>query len=246
MQIGVQLFTLREQCTTLEDLENTLKRVAEIGYRYVQVAKVCPYEPAWLKEKLDENGLRCVVTHTSAEQLHADAVAVAKDHDILNCSYVGRASYPFPEKTPDDFAADFKDVARILAENGKRFMLHNHKHEFTKDADGVFFLDRLMQLFPPEQLGVILDTYWVYQVGEDPAAWLRKLSGRVPCIHLKDSTPDGKMAVIGEGVLDWDSIFEAAREAGTEYMLVEQDDCYGEDPFDCLARSYAYLIKRGF
>ena len=29
-------------------------------------------------------------------------------------------------------------------------------------------------------------------------------------------------------------------------MLVEQDDCNGEDPFDCLKRSFEYLKSRGF
>ena len=29
-------------------------------------------------------------------------------------------------------------------------------------------------------------------------------------------------------------------------MLVEQDDCNGEDPFDCLRRSYLYLKAQGF
>ena len=42
------------------------------------------------------------------------------------------------------------------------------------------------------------------------------------------------------------AVFEKARDAGTEYMFVEQDDCYGEDPFECLKRSYAYLKARGF
>ena len=38
----------------------------------------------------------------------------------------------------------------------------------------------------------------------------------------------------------------AAEAAGVQYMLVEQDDCYGEDPFACLARSYTYLKEKGF
>ena len=37
-----------------------------------------------------------------------------------------------------------------------------------------------------------------------------------------------------------------AEEAGTTYMLVEQDNCYGEDPFDCLRRSYENLKIFGF
>ena len=41
-------------------------------------------------------------------------------------------------------------------------------------------------------------------------------------------------------------VFEKAEGAGVEYMLVEQDDCYGEDPIACLARSYNNLHALGF
>ena len=39
---------------------------------------------------------------------------------------------------------------------------------------------------------------------------------------------------------------KAAESAGVQYMMVEQDDCNGEDPFACLKRSYEYLKSAGF
>ena len=54
------------------------------------------------------------------------------------------------------------------------------------------------------------------------------------------------MAVVGEGNINFDRVFTCAEKAGTKYMLVEQDDCNGEDPFECLKRSYEYLKSRGF
>ena len=54
------------------------------------------------------------------------------------------------------------------------------------------------------------------------------------------------MAVVGEGNLNFDRIFEKAQVADVRYMLVEQDDCGGEDPFDCLKRSYDHLRAYGF
>ena len=54
------------------------------------------------------------------------------------------------------------------------------------------------------------------------------------------------MAVVGEGNINFDRVFEKAESTGVKYMMVEQDDCNGEDPFDCLARSYAYLRANGF
>jgi len=55
-----------------------------------------------------------------------------------------------------------------------------------------------------------------------------------------------KMAVVGEGNINFARVFEKAEAAGTAYMLVEQDDCNGEDPFECLRRSYENLHAWGF
>ena len=63
MKFGAQLYTLKNYTKTLEDFENSLKKVAEIGYKYVQVSGTCDFEPEWLKEKLDKYGLKCVLTH---------------------------------------------------------------------------------------------------------------------------------------------------------------------------------------
>ena len=64
MIIGAQLYTLREFCQTPEAFAQTLNRVAELGYKTVQVSGTCAYEPAWLKEQLRAAGLSCLLTHT--------------------------------------------------------------------------------------------------------------------------------------------------------------------------------------
>ena len=43
MEIGAQFYTVREQCQNLEDFALTLKQVADIGYRNVQISGTCPY-----------------------------------------------------------------------------------------------------------------------------------------------------------------------------------------------------------
>lgn len=46
------------------------------------------------------------------------------------------------------------------------------------------------------------------------------------------------MAPVMEGNLNFSAIFHALEASNCKYMLVEQDDCYGESPFDCLKTSY--------
>ena len=64
MKIGAQLYTVHEHTKTLPDLAEAFKKVADIGYRYVQVSGTCDYEPAWLKEQLEKNGFRLVARLT--------------------------------------------------------------------------------------------------------------------------------------------------------------------------------------
>ena len=43
MEIGAQLYTVREHTKTLEDFSRTLEKIAAIGYRNVQVSGTCAY-----------------------------------------------------------------------------------------------------------------------------------------------------------------------------------------------------------
>ena len=124
-------------------------------------------------------------------------------------------------------------------------MYHNHDQEFKK-IDGVRILDRICEAIPAELMGITFDTYWAQVGGADPAQCLEKLAGRIPCIHLKDCGYGRRMDVIGEGNINFDRVFEKAEAGGTKYMLVEQDNCNGEDPIECLRRSYQYLSACGF
>ena len=249
MEIGAQFYTLRDFCKDLDSFAETLKKVADIGYKTVQISGTCDYEPEWLKSELKKNGLKCVLTHTPADKLQNDPAKVAAEHDLFDCKYVGLGWFGFDEEKEgqhyDDFIRIYKPVANTLKQNGKYFMYHNHDGEFKK-YNGKLIIESLAEDFSPDEMGFTLDTFWVQAGGGDPAQWIERLSGRVPCIHLKDYAFGRKMAPIGEGNINFDRVFEKAESAGTEYMLVEQDDCNGEDPFDCLKRSYEYLKSRGF
>ena len=248
MEIGAQFYTLRAFCKTPEDFAESLKKVADIGYPTVQISGTCPYDAQWLKEQLDKNGLKCVLTHTKGERLQNEAAQVAKEHTIFGCDCVGLGFYGYKEEkgeSLDAMLSTYAPVAKALKENGKYFMYHHHAKEFSKE-NGKLILEHLVDTIPADEMGITLDTYWVQVGGGDPAQWLERLSGRVPVIHLKDYAFGPTMAVLGEGNLNFDRIFEKAEAAGTKYMLVEQDDCNGEDPFDCLKRSYDYLKACGF
>ena len=107
-----------------------------------------------------------------------------------------------------------------------------------------------MEDFTAEEMGFTLDTYWVQAAGADIYQWIDLLKDRIPCVHLKDMTVEGwqqRMASVGNGNLNFPKILEAFEKTGcVKYALVEQDDCYGVSPFDCLKSSYDYLNTLGY
>ena len=239
--------------TSIEDFSETLKKVADIGYTVVQVSGSCEFDPHWLAEELKKNDLKCVLTHTKGDKMIADPVAVCRDHDVFGCKNIGlgmMAGFKNGIETAySDFCDQYTSVIRTFHDNGHKFFYHNHYQEFERCSDGRLLLDRMCDDFSPEQLGITFDTYWAQYGGADPAYQLSRLKGRVECIHLKDLAIvncEQRMAVVGEGNINFDRVFDVAESVGVEYMLVEQDKCYGDDPFDCLKRSYDYLVSKGF
>ncbi len=251
MKIGAQFFTIREFCKTPEDLDESMKKVAAIGYRHIQLSGVCAYDSAWMANRLAAYGLEANITHYNYAQIVNNTAETIAFHDTMNCKYIGIGSSPKPID-PDGLAlmaADLKPAIPAIVASGHKLMYHNHHMEYARFG-GQTYLDLFCETFGPEECGITLDTYWVQAGGGDPAWWLRHLNGRVNCVHFKDMvfSPEDKavrMAAIGEGNMNYAEILKACDDAHVEYGFVEQDNCYGEDPFACLKRSYDYLRAQG-
>ena len=252
MKIGAQLYTLRDYCKDSDSFENTLNKVADIGYTSIQVSGTCSYDPHWLAEKLKSAGLTCDLTHINVNDLAQNTDKVIADHNIFGCDYIGIGWYNGLKN--DDDIPKLVDIAKSIApkmkENKKFFMYHNHFQEFAKTDRGETKLLELVSKTAPDELGVTLDTYWVQYGGADLNDYIPLLKGRIPCVHLKDMKVDStagevRMASVGDGNINFEKLIKLFEDNGTKYMFVEQDFTYGEDPFICLKRSYDYLHSLG-
>lgn len=253
--VGVQFFTLRDFTKTEVDFGHTLERVRKIGYQAVQLSAVgCmngdspEVSPARARQLLDENGLACVATHRSYDDLLNRTEQEIEFHHTLGCAYAAIGGLAEAQRTRAGFAA-FVDESRPmidqLAAAGIRFGYHNHAWEFANPGREGLLYDVLVNADPSLQLEV--DLYWIQHAGVDPVAMLRRCAGRVDVIHVKDKQVIANkptFAAVGEGNLDWDRILPACREAGVQWYLVEQDTCE-RDPFDCLASSFRFLTSHG-
>ncbi len=247
MKFGAQLYTLREYEKDLNSFADTLARVADMGYEYVQISGTCAFEADWMREQLAKTGLKAPLTHTAPTRITEDTAKVIAEHKVFGADYIGIGVYHLLEegKSVDTFINSFKGAAKEIREAGLYLTYHNHDFEFAKDKNGMIFFDELLDAFTPDELKITLDTFWVQAGGANPIEWLDKLKGRTPCVHLKDMAYGRKMAVLGEGNMNFDRIINCCMDNGVEYAFVEQDEYYDEDPFDCLKRSYEFLKSRG-
>lgn len=248
MRIGAQLYTLRTFCQNEKDLGRTLERVAAMGYGAVQLSALGPIPPARVKALCDGNGLRIALTHNPEADFLCSTDALIERHLLYGCRYAGLGLLPERYQSPDwlpHFAEDFGPAAERLRAAGLKMMYHNHALEFARLPEGGTLMERLLSLMPADLMGVTADTYWLQYGGVEPCAWLAAHADRLHCVHLKDYVPvkfEARMAPVGRGNLDFPRIMGLLEGNGvTEYALVEQDDCYGASPFDCLRQSLDYL-----
>ncbi len=240
--IGAQLYTVRDFCKTAADTARSCARIKAMGYDGVQVSGIGPVQPAELKRILDGEGLLCAATHLSLERMEAEPEQVIEEHRLWGCRYTAIGGF-FPREAWtlalwEGFVQRFNAVAARFRGSSLRIGYHNHSHEFAP-ADGVRPLDLLIQRLDPD-VWVEIDTYWVAHGGADPAAYIERVAGRIPCVHFKDMTitpkREQKMTEIGDGNLNWPRIIQACRQAGVEWYLVERD-AGDRDAFDSLQRS---------
>jgi len=248
-KIAAQTYTVREFCKTPEDIAESMRKIAAIGYEAVQISGIGEIPDADLRRICDDNGLTICATHIPYSAMAEDPEGVIARHDVLGCKYPGiggiDASYREGGRYAE-FARDASETAKKLAAGGKVFVYHNHSWEFER-VDHRVVLQVFADEGDPEYFQFELDTYWVAHGGASPVAWINKLADRLPVIHFKDMTMRGReqiMTEIGEGNLDWPGIVEACEAAQVEWYIVEQDTCQ-RDPFESLEISFNNIRSWG-
>lgn len=259
--IGLQMYTLRNHMKDKEELFETLKKVAAIGYQQVQISVPSFMTVEELKEMLDEVGLKadsamCYVMKASESQEEFDKVIHSAE--VLGTKVVRLDGMPIDmAQTPNGY----KGYAAILDRLGRRFheagytmYYHFHAFEWTNFSADVRGIDILLNETDPKYVGFQPDVFWLTSAGTEASVSLRKFEGRARYIHVKDyavKPRTGKLedipnafASVGYGNLNWPGIIKTAGEIGIEQFVVEQDQCDG-DVFEAITASYNNLRKFG-
>lgn len=244
-KFAVQLYTLRKECE--QDFPATLRKLGRMGWAGVETAGLHGFAAETIAEVLREAGLKVAGMHISVERLRSDAENVKAEATLLGTKRLICPSVPHEWRNEQGYIklrAELNAAASELRADGFTVGFHNHAFEFETTVRG---MDALSYLIEPTDDNAVLaeiDVYWIKKAGYDPAAFIVPYSGRMPTVHLKDMSGDGRgvYAEIGTGIIDFAPLLLWGENNGVEWYVVEQDMCEG-DPLDSVGRSLEHLYE---
>jgi len=136
-------------------------------------------------------------------------------------------------------AAAIREIIKLCRALGLRVAFHHHAGSHVETPEEI---DRLFSLFPPDELGLCLDTgHYVYG-GGDTIGFLEKQVSRVWCVHLKDvydeksadarqkrmnfhqAVRHGVFAPLGKGSIDFSRVISLLQRGNFDgWVVVEAD-----------------------
>ena len=266
--VALQLYSVRD--FVQKDFAETLKQLASFGYDGVEFAGLYGHDPQEVRDLCVRYGLTPISAHVPYKDLMADAQGTMEQYKMIGCKYIVvphiGSEYCAGQPKFAEFTESLRYLGAVANRLGLRLGYHNHDFEFSNRIGEEYMLDALYRLVPESLLLTQLDTCWVKVGGEDPAEYLRKYAGRCPTVHLKDfvgqktehmyaligvqDDAEKKAAQntqfclmpVGYGVQNFPEILEAAHEAGSEWIVVEQDSpSMGKTSLECAKLSMDYL-----
>jgi sugar phosphate isomerase/epimerase len=246
MPIGCQSWPVRDALG--KDLPGTLKQLAGIGYRTLEMCSPPGYatsgfgplakmKAAEIRQAIDAAGLRCESSHFQFRELREsldDRIAWSKE---MGLTQMVLSTFGLPNNAAmADWMRAADELNKIGDETRKagiQLGFHNHNFEF-QTIDGVLVYDKLMGQLDAKLVKMQFQVS-VISLGYEAATYLTKYPGRFLSLHLADwSAAEKKQVAMGKGVVDWAKLFAAARIGGVKNYFVEMD-------LDLMKASIPYL-----
>lgn len=267
--VGVQLYSVRDDM--MNDPVGSLKKVAEMGYKYVEHAnyvdgKFYGYAPSEFRKILDDTGLKMISGHTVMGREDWDETRndfsdrwkkLVDDASVLGQKYVVSPSMDDSMRSNyDDFkhCMDiFNKCGDLCKSRGMKFGYHNHDFEFSEKLNNEKLFDIMMKSMDPDKVVVQLDIGNLYNGGAVALDVVKQYPGRFENIHVKDeilSTGRGEKyesTIIGTGIVNAKEVVDLATKiGGTQVYIIEQESYQGKTPMECIKEDLEVMKKWGY
>lgn len=232
LRIGLQLYSVRNSFA--ESASNTLKRISELGFHYVEAANHAAdtddgigfgLPASELRTMFDDLGLQTVGAHINPLRLERLPAILDYQREI-GSRQIGNDIEFFPRGDREYVLARaefFNEVGRLCADRGMRFYYHNHYQEFQL-IDGETVYQTILDNTDPELVFVEMDTYWVTRAGHDPIEWMHRYPERIVLLHQKDFPADAPQPInMYDGIVDIDAEIDLEK-----FESIEDPRCFTE------------------
>ena len=243
--IGTQTWPIRDAVG--RDFPGTLKQVAAMGYRTIEMCSPPSYREGFgalagmsaaeMKKTIETAGLRCESCHYQFREMKEnldERIAFARD---LGLKQMILSTFGLPDNASmaswANAAGDLNKIAEKVAKAGMQAGYHNHNGEFQKIA-GEPIYDKLMAEFDPNLVKMQFQVA-VISIGYEAATYMQKYPGRFISMHLADWSPVArKQTAVGSGSVDWKALFAAAKTGGVKNYFVEMNLEFMKPSYDFL------------
>lgn len=231
---GFQTWTIREQLVA--DFSGTLKKMAGMGYKELEMCSplgyidsgfgpLNKYSGTELKKMIEDEGLVCSSAHYNYGELQDSLENRIEWATQLGMKQMILSSFWLPEGSVDEYRKacdELNTIAEKTKAAGIQMGYHNHDMEFEKRGDELIY-DEMLKVLDPELVKMQFQVA-VVRIGYQAADYFRRFPGRFISAHLADYSKDLKEQVpLGQGVVDWKDLFEAAKVGGVKNFFVEMD-----------------------
>lgn len=277
LPIAIQVYGLRDLLENTPDkFKEVMEEVKYLGYNGVELAGLYGLSPEFVRDTLNEVGLIPISAHVAFAEMMDDLEKVISDYKIIGVRYLVMP-YMAEEYRPGVNKEGFVKFLPLLNKVGEKinnagmtFLYHNHDFEFVKLDNGKWGYDEMFNSIPHDNLMSELDTCWCDVATGEPVDFVKKYSGRIPVIHLKDYIKKGSpknmykliginssesdeedgsyfgYRPVGFGQMIWQPILKQAVDSGVQWVVVEQDEHYDLNPLEAARRSRDYLRILGW
>lgn len=255
-QIGLQLYTVRNE--VFKDLENSIAKIAETGYTELELfgynnRKFFGKSVAEMAALLKRHNLKSPSGHYGlADMMHGENYNwdswkyLIEDSKTLGHTYIVIPYMDDKHRTESDYkrlAERLNTGGEMARKAGMCAGYHNHDFEFNPIGSTNGY-EILLNNTEKKNVHFEMDIYWVKYAEQDPIAWMKRYPGRFTMWHVKDldPTPQKHTTIVGQGIIDFKSIYEQRKLSGLRYLYVEQEQ-YDKPVFECIKESYDYIKK---
>ena len=241
---GLQLYTLRDLMSV--NPSKTLEYVAKVGYKELETAgysegKMYGLDPSEFHAIVTDLGMTMVSGHISFKDLKSDWGRVLQMLEDTGQKYV---VLPHLEENERNLEV-YHEVIELLNEKGaelrqldKVMAYHNHAFEF-ESIGGIVPMELLLKETDAEVVDFELDLYWTVKAGASALNLFKKYKNRFSLWHVKDMNLAGDFTEVGNGVINFQEIFDQSQVAGMQHFFIEQDQSV--DPEKSIATSFKNL-----